>query len=206
MTLFDIGFYGLVVGILGTSFLFLSLKNPIRILLSFSLLVMQIAALMMLLEAVFVALLFLVFYTALISVFLVFYMVTQNHSTAKVPPLSSGYKWLTFLITAGLALQTFFILVYKVRHLFKEAPQNLGNLEASPRVLGELIYNDYPLFIVCLGLLFFSIFIGIILIMGTKKSKLLKPSSMEKVQRDLNSIELRDLKFSNSSEAEQNQK
>lgn len=196
MTFFDIGFYGLSLGILGTSFLFLSLENPIRILLSFSLLMMQIAALMMVLEAVLVALLFLVFYTALMSILLVFYMVTQNHSIEKIPPLSSAYKGLAFLVTALLAGQIFFILVYKVRNLFRESAHSLGELVSSPRVLGELIYNDYPLLIVYLGILFFSAFVGIILMVGPKKLKVPKQTSLEKVQRGLNSVELRDVRFS----------
>ena len=147
MTFFDMGFYGLALGIGGTSFLFLSLKNPIRILLSFSLLILQIAAVMMLLDAVFLALLFLVFYTALLVLLLVFYMLTQNHGGKDLPPLSFGYRSIVFMVIALLGGQVFFALVYKVRHLFIESPQVLGDLPSSPHVLGELIYHDYPLLI-----------------------------------------------------------
>ena len=162
----DIGFYGLATGILGTSGLFLFLKNPVRILLAFSLWVMQIAGLMMLLDAVLVALLFLVFYTALLSLLLVFYMLTQNHSSDKIPPLSGWYKGLSFLILGGLGGQILFILLNKSGNFFQQIPVQGRELVASPSMLGELMYNDYPFFVLYLGLVFFSVLIGIILMIG----------------------------------------
>ena len=135
-----------------------------------------------------------VFYTALMVLLLVFYMITQNHSREDMPPLSFGYKSLTFVVTALLGGQVFFALVYKVRHLFVESPQALGDLPSSPRVLGELIYHDYPLLIIYLGILFFSAFLGIILMIGPKKLKLAKQTSLEKVQRDTGPLELRDIR------------
>lgn len=195
MNWIDIGFYGLAAGILATSVGFLFLKNPIRILLSFSFLVMQIAGLMMLLDAVFVALLFLVFYTALLSLLLVFYMMTQNHSSDKIPPLSSWYKGGSFLVVAALVGQILFMLLGKAGHFFQVSLLAERELVASPSVLGELLYNDYSFFIIYLGLLFFSVFMGIVLMIGPKKLKLSKQSSVDKVQRDINSVELRNLKF-----------
>ena len=191
----DLGFYGAALGILGASFLFLSVKNPIHILLSFALLIIQITALMMLLDATLVSLLFTLFYATLIIIFLVFHMMTQNYSRKDVSALSSRAKGIAVLVIALLAGQVFFALVYKVRHLFQESPQFLQKLDASPHALGETLYGDYSLFVVYLGILFFIGCLGVILMISPKKIKMNKQSSLEKINQNSNSVELKDLKF-----------
>lgn len=195
MTILDLGFYSLALGLMGASFLFLSLKNPVHVLLSFSLIILQISSLMMLLGATLVGLLFALFYTTLMVIFLVFYMVTQNHGGKNIPPLSSRYKGIAFLVAIILGGQILFMLVYKVNYLFLDSPQSLERLDASPHALGEILYGDYPLFVIYLGILFFTGFLGIILMISPKKLKIQKQTSLEKINRDSNSIELRDLKF-----------
>jgi NADH:ubiquinone oxidoreductase subunit 6 (subunit J) len=196
MTMLDLGFYGAALGVFGASFLFLSVKNPIHILLSFTLLIMQITALMMLLDATLVSLLFALFYATLIVIFLVFYMMTQNYSSKEGVSLSARAKGIGGLVVILLAGQVFFALVYKVRHLFQESPQFLQKLDASPHALGEILYGDYSLFVVYLGVLFFIGCLGVILMINPKKLKMNKQSSLEKINQHSNSVELRDLKFS----------
>lgn len=160
MTILDLGFYSLALGLMGASFLFLSLKNPVHVLLSFSLIILQISSLMMLLGATLVGLLFALFYTTLMVIFLVFYMVTQNHGGKNIPPLSSRYKGIAFLVAIILGGQILFMLVYKVNYLFLDSPQSLERLDASPHALGEILYGDYPLFVIYLGILFFYRVLG----------------------------------------------
>lgn len=199
MMMVDVGFYVLALGIIGTSFLFLFLKDPIHNLLSFFLLTVQVAAIMILLEAVLVALLFLLFYTTLVIGFLVFYMKTQNHKAHSTPSLSLWYKGLIFLILSLLGGHVIFSLIYKAQNLLTKPVSVLETISASPRVLGEIIYHDYGIFLIYLTILFFAAFVGIILILGPKKIKN-KQTSIEKVQRDLGSIHLKEMRGPRSEE------
>ena len=72
----------------------------------------------------------------------------------------------------------------------------MQKLDASPHALGEILYGDYSLFVVYLGVLFFIGCLGVILMINPKKLKMNKQSSLEKINQHSNSVELRDLKFS----------
>lgn len=194
MNSYDMGFYALATGIAGTSFLFLYLKNPIRVLLAFSFLVVEIVGLLILLGAIFPALLLMVFYAALISAFLIFYMMTQNHTSPKVPPLTWGYKMFALFILSALGAEMGFVLIHKSNLSFI-FPEKLPETHMSPILIGEILYTDYPLFMMYLGILFFVTFLVVILLTGSKKSKSSKQRSVEKVQRNMVSVELKDLKF-----------
>ncbi|MFN7663025.1 MAG: NADH-quinone oxidoreductase subunit J [Alphaproteobacteria bacterium] len=193
MNAYDMGFYALATGIAGTSFLFLYLKNPIRVLLAFAFLVVAIVGLLILSGAIFPALLVLVFYAALISAFLIFHMMTQNHTSPKVPPLTWGYKVFSLFILSALAAEMGFVLIHNSTLSF-DAPVK-SETSLSPTLIGEILYTDYPFFVVYLGILFFVTFLVVILLTGSKKSKSSKQRSVEKVQRNMVSIELKDLKF-----------
>ena len=191
----DFLFWLFSCGIVGVSFLFLYLKNPIHILLCFLTIVVQISSLMMLLEAFFIALFFLIFYASLCIVLLIFYMMTQNHKEKGIQSFSKGYQRLSLFVSVGLGAQFFFVLVYKVKNLFSKSFHTLASSVQSPRVLGELMYTDYTLTFIVLGVLFFVALVGIVLIMKPKKKKVSKEGSLERVQRDANLIELKDVRL-----------
>ena len=191
----DFLFWLFSFGIVGVSFLFLYLKNPIHILLCFLTIIVQISSLMMLLEAFFIALFFLIFYAALCIVLLIFYMMTQNHKKKGIQSFSRGYQRLSLFVSAGLGGQLFFVLVYKVKNIFSKSSHTLASPAQSPKILGELMYTDYTLTFIVLGVLLFVALVGIVLIMKPKKKKVSKEGSLERVQRDANLIELKDVRL-----------
>ncbi|MDC0349194.1 NADH-quinone oxidoreductase subunit J [Alphaproteobacteria bacterium] len=195
MMVSDCLFWLVSCGIVGVSFLFLYLKNPVHILLCFLTIIVQISSLMMLLEAFFIALFFLIFYAALCIALLIFYMMTQNHKEKEIQSFSRGYQRLSLFVSAGLGGQLFFVLVYKAKNVFSKPSHSLSSSIQSPKVLGELIYTDYTFSFIILGVLFFVALLGIVLVMGPKKKKVSKEGSLERVQRDVALIELKDVRL-----------
>mgnify|MGYP001812286715 FL=1 len=188
MPIFEIVFYLFSVVMLGAAVMVITVRNPVYAALSLVLAFFSAAAIWMLLEAEFLAIILILVYVGAVMVLFLFVIMMLDINLA---PLKEGFaRYLPAGIVVAALMATEFMLILWTRGRFDEnafpmpapAPEGFSNTKA----VGEVLFTNYLLAFEVAGVVLLVAIIAAVALTLRQRtgSKRQNPSLQVRVQRD----------------------
>jgi NADH-quinone oxidoreductase subunit J len=150
---------------IGGALAVVSFRNPIYSALSLLLTLFSIAALFLLMQATFVAVVHIAVYAGAIIILFLFVIMLMGVKKDEVDDVSPAYKWATLF--AGLCLA--FVLAKAIMIIFRNSIPATNSLIGDAQALGSLIFSKYLLPFELISLLILVAVIGAVYLGGKRQ-------------------------------------
>lgn len=174
MCVADIAFYLFAFGLVSSCILLLFAQRIFYGALSLLLIVFHMAALLILMGAEFIGLALLISYTAALSIYFFFTVLTGDVCEKESVKLTLIAKSILYALIALLGGQLCFLLLSKVEIASKGFLQDQTNEVLKVQSLGEVLYTDYFFIFQLTGFLLFVAMICVLALLGKSSDHLLK--------------------------------